>query len=186
MTDHDINPDDPDGKLAATPRKLRPEVRAALLFALWHHQGGSSPVGQPIRAILGIGQHDSLVGADLVNAQRVHGLLSAPPNPVAKVCPLPFGAGASTSWAIDHPGLPIGTRLFLGPQGPDPEPELQRLRGESGVLRQLLRESLDVLDTLEPEDDTENDELHKLRGQITAALDLAPPDGIEHGGMTCP
>lgn len=39
---------------------LKPEVRAALLFALWHHQGASSPVGQPIRAMLGIGEHDRL------------------------------------------------------------------------------------------------------------------------------
>ena len=125
--------------------ELKPEVRAALLFALWHHQGGSSPVGQPIRAFLGIGQHDDLSGHDLVNAQRVHGLLSAPPHPVAKVCPLPFGRGASTSWAIDHPGLPIGTRLFLGPQDPPSGMVLVPI----GALEKAERRAIVYADILE-------------------------------------
>ena len=33
---------------------------AALLWVLWHHQGGSSPIGQPIRFALGMGQHDRM------------------------------------------------------------------------------------------------------------------------------
>lgn len=48
---------------------LKPEVRAALLFALWHHQGASSPVGQPIRAMLGIGEHDHLDQEQLTAAR---------------------------------------------------------------------------------------------------------------------
>jgi hypothetical protein len=53
---------------------LKPEVRAALLFALWHHQGASSPVGQPIRAMLGIGEHDYL-DQDLEQLNAARGLL---------------------------------------------------------------------------------------------------------------
>lgn len=48
---------------------LKPEVRAALLFALWHHQGASSPVGQPIRAMLGIGEHEHLDQEQLTAAR---------------------------------------------------------------------------------------------------------------------
>lgn len=48
---------------------LKLEVRAALLFALWHHQGASSPVGQPIRAMLGIGEHDHLDQEQLTAAR---------------------------------------------------------------------------------------------------------------------
>lgn len=44
------------------PTELSPDftdtARAALLWVLWHHQGGSSPVGQPIRFALGMGKHD--------------------------------------------------------------------------------------------------------------------------------
>ena len=36
------------------------EMEGLLLLALYHHQGGSSPVGQPIRKALGIGQHDHM------------------------------------------------------------------------------------------------------------------------------
>lgn len=35
-------------------------ARAALLWVLWHHQGGSSPTGQAIRFALGMGQFDRL------------------------------------------------------------------------------------------------------------------------------
>lgn len=34
--------------------------RGLLLWVLYHHQGGSSPVGQTIRRALGIGQFDHL------------------------------------------------------------------------------------------------------------------------------
>lgn len=44
--------------------------RAALLWVLWHHQGGSSPVGQPIRFALGMGQHDRLTDSQIAEAKR--------------------------------------------------------------------------------------------------------------------
>lgn len=40
-------------------------MRGLLLWALYHSQGGSSPVGQPIRRVLGIGTHDHLTEADI-------------------------------------------------------------------------------------------------------------------------
>jgi hypothetical protein len=45
-------------------------ARCALLWVLWHHQGGSSPVGQPIRYALGMGAHDRLSEAQIADAKR--------------------------------------------------------------------------------------------------------------------
>lgn len=45
-------------------------ARAALLWVLWHHQGGSSPVGQPIRYTLGMGAHEPLSEHQVHEAQR--------------------------------------------------------------------------------------------------------------------
>ena len=36
------------------------QMEDALLWVLYHHQGGSSHIGQPIRKLLGIGQHDHM------------------------------------------------------------------------------------------------------------------------------
>lgn len=49
-------------------------MRSALLAALWHHQGGSSAIGQPIRRLLGIGQHEHLTDEQVKEAKAfVHG-----------------------------------------------------------------------------------------------------------------
>lgn len=53
------------------------DVRDALLFCLWHHQGGSSKIGQPIRAALGIRPHEPLNAEQLDRAKRVQSALSA-------------------------------------------------------------------------------------------------------------
>lgn len=45
-------------------------TRAALLWVLWHHQGASSPVGQPIRLALGMGPYDRLTELDVVAAKE--------------------------------------------------------------------------------------------------------------------
>lgn len=45
-------------------------ARAALLWVLWHHQGGSSPVGQPIRFALGMGAHEPLNEHQVAEAKR--------------------------------------------------------------------------------------------------------------------
>ena len=56
------------------PPELSPDftdtARAALLWVLWHHQGGSSPVGPPIRFALGMGQHERLNEHQLAEAKR--------------------------------------------------------------------------------------------------------------------
>lgn len=45
-------------------------ARAALLWVLYHHQGGSSPVGRPIRFALGMGWDDQLSEAQVREARR--------------------------------------------------------------------------------------------------------------------
>ncbi len=56
-------PDEPSPEFTDT-------ARAALLWVLWHHQGAGSPVGQPIRFALGMGQHDRLEPHRLAEAKR--------------------------------------------------------------------------------------------------------------------
>lgn len=67
---------------AAQPEEMSPEftdtARAALLWVLWHHQGGSSKVGQPIRFALGMGQHDRLSEHQVREAQRWEALAAQP------------------------------------------------------------------------------------------------------------
>ena len=65
---------------AAEITRLRAEVEALradaalkrdlLLWALYHAQGGSSPVGQTIRRHLGIGQHEHLTPEQIKDAAR--------------------------------------------------------------------------------------------------------------------
>jgi hypothetical protein len=79
-------------------------ARAALLWVLWYHQGGSSPVGQPIRFALGIGQHDHLSDEQVSDAKRwgeLHGIGSAAPQPVGEV-PMPEPEGKT--WDYDRHG----------------------------------------------------------------------------------
>jgi|GEM_PF-5064216 len=44
--------------------------RAALLWVLLHHQGGRSPVGQPLRFALGMGAHQRLTYRQIQEAKR--------------------------------------------------------------------------------------------------------------------
>lgn len=48
---------------------IRQQMQNALLWTLYHHQGGSSHIGQPIRALLGIGQYDRLSDEQLAAAK---------------------------------------------------------------------------------------------------------------------
>ena len=45
-------------------------ARAALLWVLWHHQGGSSPIGQPLRFALGMGADERLSESQVREAKR--------------------------------------------------------------------------------------------------------------------
>ena len=44
-------------------------MRALLLWTLYHHQGGSSDIGQPIRWALGIGQHDRMTDEQIAEGK---------------------------------------------------------------------------------------------------------------------
>lgn len=88
------------------PPELSPDftdtARAALLWVLWHHQGGSSPVGQPIRFALGMGQHDRLNEHQLAEAKRWERL--HPVNPaVFPRGPEPLTLEAINAMAREHP-----------------------------------------------------------------------------------
>lgn len=48
-------------------------MRGLLLWALYHHQGGSSPIGQPIRKFLGIGEHENMTQEQVVDAKIAAG-----------------------------------------------------------------------------------------------------------------
>lgn len=69
---------DPD----ADTLEPHPEIEAAeryrglLLWTLYHHQGGSSDIGQPIRRALGIGQHDHLTAEQIAEAKAAAGVTS--------------------------------------------------------------------------------------------------------------
>lgn len=45
-------------------------ARAALLWVLWHHQGASSPIGQPLRFALGMDAHERLNEHQIAEAKR--------------------------------------------------------------------------------------------------------------------
>lgn len=59
---------DPDANTIEHHPK-RKQMESALLWALYHHQGGSSHIGQPIRKLLGIGQHDRMTDEQLAQAK---------------------------------------------------------------------------------------------------------------------
>jgi hypothetical protein len=51
------------------------KMRGLLLWALYHHQGGSSTIGLPIRAALGIGEYSRMTPGQIEEAQRAGGVL---------------------------------------------------------------------------------------------------------------
>lgn len=61
--------------LAAPPApEMSPDftdtARAAISWVLWHHQGGSSAIGQPLRYALGMGDHEELSAQQISEAKR--------------------------------------------------------------------------------------------------------------------
>ncbi|HHQ6589197.1 TPA: DUF551 domain-containing protein [Serratia fonticola] len=51
------------------PQALPDEIKQVLLWALWHHLGGCSDIGQPIRKFLGIGANERLTDEQLITAK---------------------------------------------------------------------------------------------------------------------
>lgn len=47
----------------------RQQMESALLWTLYHHQGGSSQIGQPIRRLLGLGPHERLTDEQVQQAK---------------------------------------------------------------------------------------------------------------------
>jgi len=53
-------------------------LRPALLWILWHHQGGSSQLGQSIRLAIGMGQHEEMNEQQLATAKEFEARNSKP------------------------------------------------------------------------------------------------------------
>lgn len=78
----------------------------------------------------------------------------------------------------------IGTHHCDSTVGEEAAAEIERLRGESGVLRRLLHEAEAVIATLDPEDGDEMERLADLRVAIICALDpYRKPSGAQQFGM---
>ena len=52
------------------------QMHGLLLWALYHHQGNNSPIGQPIRKALGIGVNARLTAVQLTHAKQTADSLS--------------------------------------------------------------------------------------------------------------
>lgn len=59
---------------AQEPVEMSPDftdsARGAIAWVLWHHQGGSSPIGQPLRHALGMGSDQRLSQSQIEEAKR--------------------------------------------------------------------------------------------------------------------
>lgn len=116
---------------------INDDVRNALLFVLWHHQGGSSRVGQPIRLMLGIGEHEHLTSEQLEKAKAWQQLLSLRrQEPCAW---LGFSAADPSERVVFMPGEPRSDRcgpftpLYAAPVALEALALLREI-DESGVL----------------------------------------------------
>lgn len=102
-----------DSKQPVTSR----EIRAMLLNVLWHHQGGSSLIGQPIRAMLGIGEHAHLNAEEVAEARRIEALLTkpSPSGPATIAITLPAPANRSDGWQSIETAPKDGTMILAWP-----------------------------------------------------------------------
>jgi hypothetical protein len=62
--------DGADGAVESNGPEFTDWARAALSWVLYHHQGGSSPVGQPIRFALGMGANERLPDWRIADGKR--------------------------------------------------------------------------------------------------------------------
>lgn len=56
-------------ELAPPAPALPDEIKQVLLWALWHHLGGCSSIGQPIRKFLGMGANERMTDEQLITAK---------------------------------------------------------------------------------------------------------------------
>ena len=118
-------------------------ARAALMWVLWHHQGGSSPTGQAVRFALGMGQFDRMTADQVAQAQAfapgIPGLahtdragVALPREPERDYCTDPSNCKRCKAPTWDqlnheHAGIPQGTQRTRGvPASSEPESEGKR------------------------------------------------------------
>lgn len=121
--------------VAAAPAEMSPEftdtARAAIAWVLYHHQGGSSPVGQPLRFALGMGAHDPLPDWRIAEAKRYAEWAGAT---TAKFHEARAGTPAAPGidLAADHDGMRVHYRGLL-------KQVRDGLHSESGLVEMLLQ-----------------------------------------------
>lgn len=84
-------------------------ARAAIAWVLWHHQGGSSPVGQPLRFALGMGQHDRMTDQQIAEAKRFAAWANATTEDFHQRAP-----AQDVELAPDHRGMRVDYHGLLG------------------------------------------------------------------------
>lgn len=124
---------------AEAPTEMSPEftdtARAALLWVLWHHQGGSSKVGQPIRFALGMGQHDHLNDHQVSEAKR-WGELAATPPTASPVGERAYSIDSDQDGIRERVCNAIDGAMAFGFQGVNPPPEGHWLERYWGIGRE--------------------------------------------------
>lgn len=60
----------PAGEAVEMSPEFTDSARGAIAWVLWHHQGGHSPIGQPLRFALGMGAGESLPEHLIADAKR--------------------------------------------------------------------------------------------------------------------
>ena len=78
-SDGDMNLCFTESTLERFAARIRAQQRGLLLWTLYHHQGGSSTIGQPIRRLLGIGQYERMTAEQIKEGQIAAGVWCASP-----------------------------------------------------------------------------------------------------------
>lgn len=113
------------------PVEMSPEftdtARAAIAWVLWHHQGGSSPVGQPLRFSLGMGQHDRMTDHQIAEAKRFAAWAGVTSegfhhHSPAQAVDLPYSLDADPAGIRARVADVITGTLMVGAQGHTPPP----------------------------------------------------------------
>ncbi|MDY4296789.1 MULTISPECIES: hypothetical protein [unclassified Xanthomonas] len=158
-------------------------ARGALAWVLWHHQGGSSPVGQPLRFALGMGDYDPMSESQIAEAKRYAAWAGATTEAFhrtrAQVSP-PILAKDHGGMRVSYSGLLRQVRGAL--TRADAAPDLAEM------LRQLERHMEELGKRWYSGDMLVVDELLQLyciepvaREALKAAAPAPAPEGRSHG-----
>jgi hypothetical protein len=113
-----------EGEAVEMSPEFTDSARGAIAWVLYHHQGGSSPVGQPLRFALGMGAHEYLSDEQISNA-KVYAELTGRTT-----------AEFHTARTTPHPSTAASTQ---GLTDADIERALDTRVGLDHTLRQLIR-----------------------------------------------